>query len=117
MQQIPDPLPQGATLADISLLTTTTQLLLHAGPWGYWSTVAFQQIASIGNNVTIQIVAGQAAKVGFIVGARQNEPQSQPDPFPTHTGPDAAAAAHLLPLLMLFGVCVHPTGNLQGLPP
>lgn len=28
-----------------------------------WSTVFFQQVASIGNNVTIQIVAGQAAKV------------------------------------------------------
>jgi hypothetical protein len=34
-----------------------------AGKWGRISTVAFQQIASIGNNIAIQIVAGQAAKV------------------------------------------------------
>eukprot|EP00879_Flechtneria_rotunda_P027815 GHRR01029817.1.p1 GENE.GHRR01029817.1~~GHRR01029817.1.p1 ORF type:complete len:318 (+),score=90.78 GHRR01029817.1:170-1123(+) len=32
------------------------------GKWGVWSTVFFQQVASLGNNITIQIVAGQAAK-------------------------------------------------------
>lgn len=31
-----------------------------SGPLGYWSTVVFQQVASIGNNITIQIVAGQS---------------------------------------------------------
>ncbi|KAK9813661.1 hypothetical protein WJX73_002176 [Symbiochloris irregularis] len=30
------------------------------GPLGYWATVVFQQIASIGNNITIQIVAGSS---------------------------------------------------------
>jgi hypothetical protein len=35
-----------------------------AGRWGVYSTVFFQQVASLGNNITIQIVAGQAIKVG-----------------------------------------------------
>lgn len=32
------------------------------GPWGYYSTILFQQIASIGNNITVQIAAGISAK-------------------------------------------------------
>uniref|UniRef100_A0A383VUM2 Amino acid transporter transmembrane domain-containing protein n=2 Tax=Tetradesmus obliquus TaxID=3088 RepID=A0A383VUM2_TETOB len=32
------------------------------GRWGLFSTVFFQQVASLGNNITIQIVAGQAIK-------------------------------------------------------
>lgn len=34
-----------------------------AGRKGYWSVIFFQQLASIGNNLTIQIVAGQCMKV------------------------------------------------------
>lgn len=34
--------------------------LVHAGSFGYWATVVFQQIASIGNNIAIQILAGQS---------------------------------------------------------
>jgi len=33
-----------------------------AGAKGYWSVLTFQQIASIGNNITIQIVAGLSMK-------------------------------------------------------
>ena len=35
-----------------------------AGRPGYWSVIFFQQLASIGNNLTIQIVAGQSMKAG-----------------------------------------------------
>ncbi len=38
------------------------------GRWGEWATIFFQQVASIGNNITTQIVAGQAAKV-WMTGA------------------------------------------------
>ena len=34
-----------------------------AGKSGYWAVIFFQQVASIGNNITIQIVAGQSMKV------------------------------------------------------
>ena len=34
-----------------------------AGSSGYWAVIFFQQLASIGNNLTIQIVAGQSMKV------------------------------------------------------
>ena len=33
------------------------------GPFGFWATVLFQQIASIGNNITVQIAASISAKV------------------------------------------------------
>jgi hypothetical protein len=33
-----------------------------AGKSGYWAVIFFQQLASIGNNLTIQIVAGQSMK-------------------------------------------------------
>ncbi len=36
---------------------------LYAGKSGYWAVIFFQQVASLGNNITIQIVAGQAMKV------------------------------------------------------
>ena len=36
---------------------------LPAGRPGYWAVIFFQQLASIGNNLTIQIVAGQCMKV------------------------------------------------------
>jgi len=38
---------------------------LSAGKSGYWAVIFFQQVASIGNNITIQIVAGQALKVSI----------------------------------------------------
>ncbi len=34
-----------------------------AGRTGYWSVTVFQQIAAIGNNITIQIVAGLSMQV------------------------------------------------------
>jgi hypothetical protein len=34
-----------------------------AGKKGYWAVIFFQQVASIGNNLTIQIVAGISLKV------------------------------------------------------
>lgn len=33
------------------------------GPWGYWFIALFQQLASIGNNIAIQIAAGSSLKV------------------------------------------------------
>ncbi len=33
------------------------------GPFGFWATVLFQQVASIGNNITVQIAASISAKV------------------------------------------------------
>ncbi|XP_073007462.1 GABA transporter 1-like isoform X1 [Typha latifolia] len=32
------------------------------GPWGYWSVIFFQQVASLGNNIAIQIAAGSSLK-------------------------------------------------------
>jgi hypothetical protein len=34
-----------------------------AGMPGYWAVIFFQQLASVGNNLTVQIVAGQCMKV------------------------------------------------------
>ena len=42
----------------------TQMTLFCAGKNGYWAVIFFQQLASIGNNLTIQIVAGQSMKVG-----------------------------------------------------
>lgn len=33
------------------------------GSWGYWSVAFFQQVASLGNNIAIQIAAGSSLKV------------------------------------------------------
>lgn len=33
------------------------------GSWGYWSVAFFQQVASLGNNIAIQIAAGTSLKV------------------------------------------------------
>lgn len=33
------------------------------GFWGYWSIAFFQQVASLGNNIAIQIAAGSSLKV------------------------------------------------------
>lgn len=33
------------------------------GSWGYWSIAFFQQVASLGNNIAIQIAAGSSLKV------------------------------------------------------
>ncbi|KAK1692003.1 hypothetical protein QYE76_008700 [Lolium multiflorum] len=35
------------------------------GPWGYWYVSFFQQVASIGNNVAIQIAAGSSLKAVY----------------------------------------------------
>ena len=41
---------------------------LAAGAKGYYAVVVFQQIASIGNNISIQIVAGLSMKVRANLG-------------------------------------------------
>ncbi|KAL5712324.1 hypothetical protein ACHQM5_014510 [Ranunculus cassubicifolius] len=43
---------------------TTYRLLGKSifGPWGYWSVTFFQQVASLGNNLAIQIAAGSSLK-------------------------------------------------------
>lgn len=38
--------------------------LILEGFWGYWSIAFFQQVASLGNNIAIQIAAGSSLKVG-----------------------------------------------------
>lgn len=38
-------------------------MCFYAGAKGYFAVVLFQQIASIGNNISIQIVAGISMKV------------------------------------------------------
>lgn len=38
-------------------------LLIPEGLWGYWSIAIFQQVASLGNNIAIQIAAGSSLKV------------------------------------------------------
>lgn len=35
------------------------------GPWGYWYVSFFQQVASVGNNVAIQIAAGSSLKAVY----------------------------------------------------
>ena len=35
------------------------------GPWGYWYVSFFQQVASIGNNIAIQIAAGSSLKAVY----------------------------------------------------
>ncbi|XP_076914916.1 GABA transporter 1-like [Bidens hawaiensis] len=45
-------------------------LYIHVGVegnWGYWSIAFFQQVASLGNNIAIQIAAGSSLKVSQIV--------------------------------------------------
>jgi len=37
--------------------------IILKGFWGYWSIALFQQIASLGNNIAIQIAAGSSLKV------------------------------------------------------
>ncbi|KAJ9547814.1 hypothetical protein OSB04_020357 [Centaurea solstitialis] len=37
------------------------------GNWGYWSIAFFQQVASLGNNIAIQIAAGSCLKVSHII--------------------------------------------------
>lgn len=37
--------------------------LILEGFWGYWSIAFFQQVASLGNNIAIQIAAGSSLKV------------------------------------------------------
>ncbi|KAJ4750633.1 Transmembrane amino acid transporter family protein [Rhynchospora pubera] len=46
---------------------TTYRLLAHSifGPCGYWFVALFQQIASIGNNIAIQIAAGSSLKAVY----------------------------------------------------
>ncbi|KAM0891816.1 hypothetical protein ACQ4PT_026119 [Festuca glaucescens] len=36
------------------------------GPWGYWYVSFFQQVASVGNNVAIQIAAGTSLKAVYM---------------------------------------------------
>jgi hypothetical protein len=40
-------------------------LLICSGPWGYWYVSFFQQVASIGNNIAIQIAAGSSLKAVY----------------------------------------------------
>ncbi|PUZ39037.1 hypothetical protein GQ55_9G249500 [Panicum hallii var. hallii] len=35
------------------------------GPWGYWYVSVFQQVASVGNNIAIQIAAGSSLKAVY----------------------------------------------------
>ena len=35
------------------------------GPFGFYATIFFQQVASIGNNITVQLAASISAKVGL----------------------------------------------------
>ncbi|RCV43016.1 hypothetical protein SETIT_9G262100v2 [Setaria italica] len=35
------------------------------GPWGYWYVSSFQQVASVGNNIAIQIAAGSSLKAVY----------------------------------------------------
>ncbi|GJM84541.1 hypothetical protein PR202_ga00222 [Eleusine coracana subsp. coracana] len=35
------------------------------GPWGYWYVIFFQQMASVGNNIAIQIAAGSSLKAVY----------------------------------------------------
>ncbi|KAJ3673890.1 hypothetical protein LUZ60_005882 [Juncus effusus] len=46
---------------------TTYRLLAKSifGSWGYWSVGMFQQLASIGNNIAIQIAAGSSLKAVY----------------------------------------------------
>ncbi|KAE8787414.1 Transmembrane amino acid transporter protein [Hordeum vulgare] len=43
------------------------RLLAHSilGPWGYWYVSFFQQVASVGNNIAIQIAAGSSLKAVY----------------------------------------------------
>ncbi|GJN20608.1 hypothetical protein PR202_gb08006 [Eleusine coracana subsp. coracana] len=43
---------------------TTYQLLAKSifGRWGYWYVIFFQQVASVGNNIALQIAAGSSLK-------------------------------------------------------
>jgi hypothetical protein len=41
----------------------------RAGKWAGYSVVAFQQIASLGNNITLGIVAGVSMKVSRTASA------------------------------------------------
>ncbi len=49
-----------------------------AGRPGYWAVIFFQQLASIGNNLTIQIVAGQCMKVPNLLRHAAAEPVPEP---------------------------------------
>ncbi|KAG0622548.1 hypothetical protein M758_3G105800 [Ceratodon purpureus] len=44
------------------------------GAKGYWSVLTFQQIASIGNNITIQIVAGLSMKSIYLTYTKEASP-------------------------------------------
>nr|GEU90057.1 GABA transporter 1-like [Tanacetum cinerariifolium] len=46
---------------------TTYRHLAHSiyGSWGYWSIAFFQQVASLGNNIAIQIAAGSCLKAVY----------------------------------------------------
>jgi hypothetical protein len=40
-------------------------VLTCSGPWGYWYVSFFQQVASVGNNIAIQIAAGSSLKAVY----------------------------------------------------
>ncbi|MED6120401.1 hypothetical protein PIB30_020593 [Stylosanthes scabra] len=50
----------------------TYRHLAHSifGSWGYWSIAIFQQVASLGNNIAIQIAAGSSLKLPDIHSLR-----------------------------------------------
>ncbi|KAM0891826.1 hypothetical protein ACQ4PT_026123 [Festuca glaucescens] len=47
-------------------LSDDKKLHFVEGPWGYWYVSFFQQVASVGNNVAIQIAAGTSLKAVYM---------------------------------------------------
>lgn len=47
-------------------LTDPCTVHTSTGNWGYWAVTFFQQFASIGNNISIQIAAGLSLKAVYI---------------------------------------------------
>lgn len=47
------------------MLLDTSLFYILKGFWGYWSIAFFQQVASIGNNIAIQIAAGSSLKAVY----------------------------------------------------
>lgn len=79
--------------------------MVGEGFWGYWSIAFFQQVASLGNNIAIQIAAGSSLKVSL-----------------TQQKSSASASASFFLIFGLatkeFGISksICPAGSLQILP-
>ena len=74
-----------------------------AGRSGYWAVIFFQQLASIGNNLAIQIVAGQSMKVW---------PGTS-----WHSGDVGCLSDHKRLPGSVFDFCHCTAGSLQAVPP